>query len=76
MSVRRRLLLFFSLFLLFSFLVIVSNTEAAQITVKKVEASKEWKEVAIIKSSHPGTFHPLSSVSGRRSWKKKISYRN
>jgi cell wall-associated NlpC family hydrolase len=61
MSVRRRLLLFFSLFLLFSFLVIVSNTEAAQIKVKKVEASKKGKEVAGNKKQPSGNVSLLES---------------
>ena len=46
MSFRHRLLLFFSLFLFFSFLVVVSNTEAARIKVKKVEALNERNDVA------------------------------
>ena len=46
MSFRHRLLLFFSLFLFFSFLVVVSNTEAAHIKVKKVEALNKRNDVA------------------------------
>ena len=47
MSFRHRLLLFFSLFLFFSFLVVVSNTEAARIKVKKVEALNKRNDVAV-----------------------------
>ena len=61
MSVLRRLLLFFFLFLLFSFLVIMSNAEAAQIKVKKVEASKNGKEVAINNMQPSGNISPLES---------------
>lgn len=46
MSFRHRLLLLFSPFLFFSFLVVVSNTEAARIKVKKVEALNERNDVA------------------------------
>jgi len=47
MSFRHRLLLFFSLFLFFSFLVVVSNTEAAHIKVTKVEALNKRNDVAV-----------------------------
>jgi cell wall-associated NlpC family hydrolase len=49
MSLLNRLLLFFSLFLFFSFLVVVSNSEAASIKVKKVEASSKGKAGVVIK---------------------------
>ncbi|GAB7027200.1 C40 family peptidase [Geotalea toluenoxydans] len=47
MSIRRRLLLLFSLFMVFSFLVVVSNSEAARIKEKKVAAASKKKAVAI-----------------------------
>jgi cell wall-associated NlpC family hydrolase len=49
MSVRHRLLLFFSLFLVFTFLVVASNSEAARITSKKAEATHRRKGVAVKK---------------------------
>ncbi len=45
MSFRRRLLLFFSLFLVFSFLVVVSNSEAARIKGKKAAISQKKKHI-------------------------------
>ena len=47
MSVRHRLLLFFSLFLVFTFLVVASNSEAAQLRVKKKESWHKKKVVAV-----------------------------
>lgn len=57
MSIRRRLLLFLSLFMVFSFLVVVSNSEAARIKVKKVEASNKKKVIAINKQPSGNVSH-------------------
>ncbi|WP_243373476.1 C40 family peptidase [Geotalea sp. SG265] len=49
MSVLRRLLLLFSLFLFFSFLIVVSNSEAARIKAKKVETLNKSTAGAVAK---------------------------
>lgn len=49
MSFGRRLMLFFSLFLVFSFLVVVSNSEAGRISVKKPVAVQKKKAGAVKK---------------------------
>ncbi len=52
MSVHRRLLLFLSLFLVFTLLVVVSNSEAARIPAKKAQAS-HGKKCSKVKKKRP-----------------------
>ncbi len=53
MSIRRRLLLVFSLFLVFTMLVVVSNSEAARITRKKAAACHKNSAGAAGKRKRP-----------------------
>lgn len=59
MSVRHRLLLLLSLFLVFTILVLVSNSEAARIKVKKAAASHSRKDAAVKKKQPSRNFSRL-----------------
>jgi len=61
MSFRHRLFLPFSLVLFFSFLMVVSKTEAARIEVEKVEALHKSKDVAVKKKQPSRNISRLDS---------------